>query len=61
MIDIKIRREIAKGQIPGDKHRIMDTWQGISLVELPEDRGGYWEIRKKDNETVNRHNEYRAR
>lgn len=46
-IDAEIRRGIAQTQIDRDRNRGMNTWQGMDLVELREDRGGYWNVRRK--------------
>ena len=47
VIDSEIRRGIAQLQTQRDAHRVMNTWQGIDLVELRENRGGYWNVRRK--------------
>lgn len=46
-IDAEIRRGMTRTQTARDARRVMDTWQGIDLVELREDRGGYWNVRRK--------------
>ncbi len=47
VIDTGIRRAIAQLQLARDVNRVMDTWQGIDVVELNEHRGGYWKVRRK--------------
>jgi Arc/MetJ-type ribon-helix-helix transcriptional regulator len=47
VIDSEIRRGIGRLQTQRDQRRVMDTWQGIDLVELSENRGGYWKVRRK--------------
>lgn len=47
VIDSEVRRGIAQLQTQRDAHRVMDTWQGIDLVEIRENSGGYWKVRRK--------------